>query len=80
MKDGTVTRPPGLSSIQTELSSLEKELKNQNQMDNLELNKIKTRLEANDDLMISALKKSTDLKVSHKEEVVGVGGIFIAFY
>ena len=80
MKDGTVTRPPGLSSIQTELSSLEKELKNQNQMDNLELNKIKTRLEANDDLMISALKKSTDLKVSHKEEVVGVWGGYLLLF
>lgn len=32
-------------------------------MDNLELNKIKTRLEANQDLMRSALKKSTYLKV-----------------
>ncbi|XP_023346888.1 uncharacterized protein LOC111715748 [Eurytemora carolleeae] len=63
VKDGTVTRPPGLSTIQTELSSLEKELKNKNQMDNLELNKIKTRLEANQDLMRSALKKSTYLKV-----------------
>ena len=63
VKDGTVTRPHGLSTIQTELSSLEKELKNKNQMDNLKLNKIKTRLEANQDLMRSALKKSTDLKV-----------------
>ena len=64
MKDGTVTRPPGLSTIQTELSSLEKELKSRNQVENQEINKIKTRLEANQDWFSSALKKSTDLKVS----------------
>lgn len=43
-------------------------------MDNLELNKIKTRLEANQDLMRSALKKSTYLKVGGA--IVGWDGMF----
>ncbi|XP_023331630.1 kinetochore protein NDC80 homolog [Eurytemora carolleeae] len=67
VKDGTVTRPPGLSTIQTELSSLEKELKSQNQVENQEINKIKTRLEANQGWLNSALKKSTDLKDKLRE-------------